>query len=63
METTMVPQAGPPRSSLVTVTFRDAALFFEMPAGATMAELADYLADLGEARGDKPLAVEIQRVC
>jgi hypothetical protein len=62
-EAMQVPHASPPQPSLVTVIFRDTALFFMMPAGATMGELADYLADLGEAHGGDPVAVDVQLVC
>lgn len=59
----MIPQANQTQPSFVTVMFKDTAMSFEMPAGATMGELADYLADLGEVHGGKPVAVDIQLVC
>ena len=46
--------------SLVTAIFKDIALSFELPHGATLEDLASYLADLGELHGGKPLAVDIQ---
>ena len=49
--------------SLVTAIFQDAAMWFEMPAGATLEELADYLADLGELHGGSPITVDVQLVC
>jgi hypothetical protein len=55
--------ASRPQSSLVMVAFSDTALFFEMPVGATMGELADRLADLSEAHGGKPVAVDVRLVC
>ena len=58
-----VAYASQRRPSLVTVMFHDTALSFEMPAGATMGELANYLADLGEVHGGKPVAVDVQLVC
>jgi hypothetical protein len=58
-----VAAASRPQPSLVTVLFSDTALFFEIPAGATMGELADCLADLSEAHGGKPVAVDVQLVC
>jgi hypothetical protein len=63
MEDTMIPQASYTKPSLVTVMFNDTALSFEIPAGATMGELADYLADLGEVHGGQPVAVDVQLVC
>lgn len=54
---------GETQPSLVTAVFQDTALSFEMPAGATMADLADYLADLGELHGGKPIAVDVRLVC
>jgi hypothetical protein len=63
MEHTMIAHAASYKPSLVTVMFHDTALSFEIPAGATMGELADYLADLGEVHGGKPVAVDIQLVC
>ena len=49
--------------SLVTAVFQDTSMSFEMPAGATLEDLADYLADLGEAHGGSPIAVDVQLVC
>jgi hypothetical protein len=64
MEDTMIAHAASQtKPSLVTVMFPDTALSFEMPAGATMGELADYLADLGEVYGGHPVTVDIQLVC
>jgi hypothetical protein len=63
MEETMIPQMSPAKPSFVTVMFRDTAMSFEIPAGATMGELAEHLADLREVHGGKPLAVDIQLVC
>jgi len=59
----MIPQMSPTKPSFVTVMFRDTAMSFEIPAGATMGELAEHLADLREVHGGKPLAVDIQLVC
>jgi hypothetical protein len=64
MEDTMqVAPASQPRPSLVMVVFTDTSLFFEIPAGATLGELADYLAELSEVHGGKPVAVDVQLVC
>jgi hypothetical protein len=63
MEDIMIPQANHTKPSLVTVVFHDTALFFEIPAGATMGELADLLADLGEIHDRKPVVVDVQLVC
>ena len=41
--------------SLVTAVFKDIALSFELPQGATLEDLAGYLADLGELHGGKML--------
>lgn len=49
--------------SLVTAVFSDTAMSFEMPAGATLEDLADYLADLGELHGSGPIAVDVRLVC
>jgi hypothetical protein len=49
--------------SLVTAVFKDTSLSFELPPGATMEQLADYLADLGEVHGGKPIAIDVQLVC
>ena len=51
------------QQSLVTAIFKDIALSFELPQGATLEDLASYLADLGELHGGKPLAVDIQLLC
>lgn len=59
----MLAPARPIQPNVVTVMFRDTALSFEIPAGATMGELADYLADLGEVHGAKPVTVDVQLVC
>jgi hypothetical protein len=59
----MIPQVNQTKPSFVTVMFRDTAMSFEIPAGATMGELAKHLADLGEVHGGKPLAVDVQLVC
>ncbi len=58
-----LPHDSPRQPSVVTVMFRDTALSFEMPAGATIGELADYLADLGEVHGAEPVTVDVQLVC
>jgi hypothetical protein len=63
MEETMIPQSNPTKPSFVIVMFADSALSFEIPAGATMGELADHLADLGEVHGGTPVAVDVQLVC
>jgi len=49
-----------PHQSLVTAIFNDVALSFELPKGATLEDLATYIADLGELHGGKPLAVDIR---
>jgi hypothetical protein len=49
--------------SLVTAVFKDIALSFELPQGATLEDLAGYLADLGELHGGKPLAIDIKLLC
>jgi hypothetical protein len=49
--------------SLVTAVFQDAAMRFELPAGATLEELAEHLADLGELHGGSPITVDVQLVC
>jgi len=51
------------QQSLVTAIFKDIALSFELPQGATLEDRASYLADLGELHGGKPLAVDIQLLC
>jgi len=60
MEATMQTVRGTqPQPSLVTATYPDIVWSFELPAGATMMELADYLAILGEVRGEKPIEVDV----
>ncbi len=49
--------------SLVTAVFKDIALSFELPQGATLEDLAGYLADLGELHGGRPLAIDIKLLC
>jgi hypothetical protein len=64
MEDTMqVAPASRSRPSVVMVLFRDTARFFEMPAGATLGELADHLAAICERYGGKPVAVDVRVVC
>jgi hypothetical protein len=58
-----VARASPPRPNLVIVALSDTALLVEMPASATMGELADYHADPSEAHGGKPVAVDVHLVC
>jgi hypothetical protein len=60
MEATMqIVRGSQLQPSLVTATFKDIVWSFELPAGATMMDLADYLAFLGEVRGEKPIEVDV----
>jgi hypothetical protein len=45
--------------SRVTVVFETAALAFNLPRGATLAQLAEELAELGELCGGSPLYVDV----
>jgi hypothetical protein len=62
-ETMQIVHRSETQPSLVTAVFQDAALSFEIPAGATLEDLADYIADLGELHGGSPLVVDVQLVC
>ena len=46
-----------PRSTRVTALFADHALSFRLPSGATLEDLADRLADLGDGT---PVAITVK---
>ena len=46
--------------SRVTAVFETAALAFNLPRDATLAQLAEELAELGELCGGKPLYVDVR---
>ena len=48
------------RPSRVTAVFENAALAFNLPREATLAELAEELAALGERYGGPPLYVDVR---
>jgi hypothetical protein len=47
-------------TSEVTVLFKDAALLFALPRGATLADLAQRLAELDETRLGEPIMIDVK---
>lgn len=50
----------PHEANRVTAVFREAALSFNLPARATLEELAEELGTLGERYGGAPLYVDVR---
>lgn len=50
----------PSRPSRVTAVFDDRALSFILAKGATLEELSDRLADLGQRHNGRPVAVTVK---
>ena len=50
----------PAAASRVTALFKDSAVCFLLPEGATLEDLAERLADLGEHHGGVPLQVDVR---
>ena len=49
-------------ASEVTVMFKDAAFMFALPRGATLADLADRLANIEERHFGEPVSIDV-RLC
>ncbi len=48
------------RQSRVTAVFEDRALSFILAKGATLGELSDRLADLGQGHNGRPVAITVK---
>lgn len=51
---------SPQKPNRVTAVFQDSRLSFDLARGATLAQLAERLGRLGEARGGLPLSVDVR---
>lgn len=58
----MTTRTSPRDVTYVVVRFPDSLLAFDWPRSATLAELAEHLADVGERHHGAPVSVAVQSV-